>query len=187
MPTGRSAHLLLLASLVVPASVLAARQVARKAGVVPASPSAIEPTARIDDRARAVGAEMQNVDFHIDSGIVLRIVRLRGELVPTNAAAPPRLDDKLSFILSIRTAEISIDTVSLSTLLNRHVFGYPGSPLKRLHVGIDGDQLVQTGVMHKGVDMPFRIRTTIATSSSRESFDWKERRSTLLSIREKKY
>ena len=120
------------------------------------------------ENSRAVGAEMQNVDFHIDSDVVLRIKRLRGELIPTRSSEPPRLDDKLSFTLGIHSAEISIDTVSLGILLNRHVFGYSGSPLKNLHVSVDGDQMVQTGVMHKVVDMPFRIRASIALTPEGE-------------------
>jgi hypothetical protein len=114
--------------------------------------------------ATEVGAEMRNVDFHIDSGIVLSIKRLRGALVPTHSGVPPRLDDKLSYVLEIHSAAISIDTASLTTLLNRHVFGYRGSPLKRLRVTVDGDQLIQTGLMHKGVDMPFRIRAAISVT-----------------------
>ena len=157
MPSARLTQVLLLAALIAPAWVLAARQIARKDTARPSVPALPEPPRRTGE-VRGVGAEMQNVDFHIDSGIVLRILRLRGELVPTKAGEPPKLDDKLSFTLSIRTAQISIDTVSLATLLNRHVFGYAGSPLKKLHVSVDGDQLVQTGVMHKVVDMPFRIR-----------------------------
>jgi hypothetical protein len=109
-----------------------------------------------------VGADMRNVYFHIDTGIILRIARLHGGLVPTKAAVPPRLDDNASFVLDIESAEIGIDTASLSVLLNRHVFGYRGSPLKRLKVTVDGDQIVQTGVLHKGVDMPFRIRASVA-------------------------
>ena len=117
---------------------------------------------RVDtDVGGTVQAEMRHVDFHIDSGIVLHIQHLRGELVPAAAGAIPTLDDKASFSLSIHTAEISIDTTSLGILLNRHVFGYRGSPLKKLRVGIEGDQLVQTGVMRKGVDLPFRIRATV--------------------------
>ncbi|MEP7344024.1 MAG: hypothetical protein ABI877_02095 [Gemmatimonadaceae bacterium] len=109
----------------------------------------------------SVRAEMRHVDFHIDSGIVLHIQRLRGTLAPIVPGKIPTLDDKRSFSLGIHSAEITIDTTSLSILLNRHVFGYKGSPLKKLHVSTEGDQLVQTGVMHKGVDMPFRIRATV--------------------------
>ncbi len=113
----------------------------------------------------AVLAEMRHVDFHIDSGIVLHIQRLRGTLAPAASGKTATLDDKGSFSLSIHSAEIAIDTASLSLLLNRHVFGYKGSPLKKLRVTTEGDQLVQTGVMHKGVDMPFRIRATVGLTS----------------------
>jgi hypothetical protein len=105
---------------------------------------------------------MRNVDFHIDSGIVLHIARLRGQLLPSQPGTPAALDDKQSFILNIQSAEIAIDTVSLSTLLNRHVFGYRGSPLSHLQVGVDGDQLVQRGLLRKGVGIRFTIRATVA-------------------------
>lgn len=104
---------------------------------------------------------MRRVDFHIDDGIILGIERLRGELLPTAPGGVPTFDMKQSFILNIHSAIIAIDTLSLSTLLNRHVFGYRGAPLRKLRVGVDGDQLVQTGVMRKGVDLPFKIRATM--------------------------
>lgn len=61
-----------------------------------------------------------------------------------------------------------MDTTSLQTLLNRHVFGYTGSPLKRLHVGISGAEMVLTGVMHKGIDLPFRMRATVSLTADRQ-------------------
>jgi len=109
-----------------------------------------------------VQAEMHNVDFHIDSGIVLHIRRLQGELLPTEPNVPPALDDKHSFILSIRSSEIAIDVVSLSTLLNRYVFAYAASPIKQLRITTDGDQLVQEGVLSKGAGVHFVIRATAA-------------------------
>jgi hypothetical protein len=118
--------------------------------------------------AGAVQAEMRHVDFHIDEGIILRINRLRGQLVPSKPAGVPTLDDKSSFSLTIGSALIAIDMKSLSTLLNRHVFGYKGSPLKKLEVTTDGDQLMQTGVMHKGVDLPFRIRAALSLTPAGE-------------------
>lgn len=151
----------------VPASLRQVPAAPRKGPPAASAPAKAAPGTSAEN-SRAVGAEMQNVDFHIDSDVVLRIRRLRGELIPTRNAEPPALDDKLSFILGIRAAEISIDTVSLTILLNRHVFGYSGSPLKNLHVSIEGDQMVQTGVMHKVVDMPFRIRATIALTPEGE-------------------
>jgi hypothetical protein len=102
---------------------------------------------------------MHNVDLHIEDGIVLHIRQLRGALPPTRPNLPAALDDNQSFTLHIGSARIDIDTASLSTLLNRHVFGYPNSPLKNLRVTTDGDQLIQTGTMN---GMPFRIRAAIS-------------------------
>ena len=113
-----------------------------------------------------VHTDMQHVNMHIEPGIVLGINRLRGSVVPTHVGGVPALDDKRSMIIVIRSADIVVDTTSLQTLLNRHVFGYKGSPLKRLHVGISGAEMALTGVMHKGIDLPFRIRATASLTES---------------------
>ena len=109
-----------------------------------------------------VQTEMRNVDFHVDSGIVLHIRRLQGELLPTGPGKPPSLDDKHSFMLSMRSSEIAIDVASLSTLLNRYVFAYAASPIKQLRISTDGDQLVQEGVLSSGGGIHFAIRATAA-------------------------
>ncbi len=119
---------------------------------------------RADDGVTgAIEAEMRHVDFHIDSGIVLHIARLRGSLSATVPGKPATLDDKSSFSLSLHSAEIAINVQSLAVLLNRHVFGYQGAPLRNLRVRTEGGQLVQSGVLHKGIDMPFRIRATVTS------------------------
>jgi hypothetical protein len=114
-----------------------------------------------EDTARAKGAvqgEMGNVDFHIAPGVILRISRLAGELIATSPDSPAALDDKGSFTLHIRSARISIDTASLSTLLTRHVFGYSGSPLRNLRVRTEGEELIQTGSLR---GWPFRMRAAL--------------------------
>ncbi|HEX9562414.1 MAG TPA: hypothetical protein VF981_00515 [Gemmatimonadaceae bacterium] len=128
--------------------------------VAPVAPPA--GTVRADDRASdAVEAEMRHVDFHIDSGIVLQIARLRGSLSASVAGAPATLDDKQSFSLTMHSAEIAIDMSSLAVLLNRHVFGYPGARLRKIRVRTEGNHLVQSGVLRKGIELPFRIRATV--------------------------
>ena len=92
MSARRSAQLLLLTSLVAQASHPPVRQGARREAVGLPAPSKDLPPLQVEKRADAVGVEMQNVDFHINSGIVLSIKRLRGELLPTKAATPPRLE-----------------------------------------------------------------------------------------------
>jgi hypothetical protein len=117
------------------------------------------------DSTAPVQAEMRRVDLHVADGIVMHIERLDGALLPARPHPSPLLDDKRSLIVRIRTARIGIDTASLSNLLNREVFGYPGSPIRNIRVVTDGDQLVQTGKL-KGFG--FRIRSTLSLTPAGE-------------------
>jgi hypothetical protein len=94
-----------------------------------------------------VAVQMQHVDFHVDSSIVLRISYLRGKLQPTSQDHSPYFDDKNSFVLGIDTARISVTPGGLSDLLNRYTFAYPGSPLRHLKITIEKGLLKQQGTM----------------------------------------
>ena len=109
-----------------------------------------------------VHTDMRHVNMHIEPGIVLMIERLHGTVLPTHRNSPPALNDKSSMIIDIESGDIAIDTLSLATLLNRHVFGYAGAPLRNLHVSVEGNEMVQTGSLKKVVWLSFRIRATVA-------------------------
>ncbi|MEO8449689.1 MAG: hypothetical protein ABI647_07870 [Gemmatimonadota bacterium] len=118
--------------------------------------------ANATDSTGAVEAEMQNVDFHIEPGIVLQIARLDGSLTRAMKDRPVTFDDGRSFIMNIRSARIAMGLASLDTLLNRHVFGFHGSQLKNLEVSIDSGMLVQRGKLHKVIWVPFTIRSAVS-------------------------
>lgn len=99
-------------------------------------------------RERDVQAQMRNVAFHVDSTIVLDIRYLRGELRRSSEDRPPLPDDKHSFTLDIDSAQLAISPASLSNLLNRYTFAYPGSPLRRLAITIEDGRLKQRRRMH---------------------------------------
>src|ERR1044071_7808201 len=100
---------------------------------------------------------MRNVDFHIDAVTVMHIPSLRGQFVAKAAGKPVNFDNKNEFVVKIDRARIGMDSAGLDQLMNRYVFGYEGAPLKNLHVVPEGGQLVQSGIMHKGVDIPFTM------------------------------
>ena len=100
---------------------------------------------------------MRNVDFHIDGDIVLRVHRLDGEMLSRQPGQPVLFDDKTAFSLKLDTAEVGLTGEDLSHLLNEYVFAYPGAPLRNLRVKMVGNDVVQTGIMHKVVDIPFEI------------------------------
>jgi len=110
---------------------------------------------------------MRNVNMHLDQSIVLQIRYLLGEMV-TTGAEPVTLDNLASFETRIKTAEIAISAKTMSDLLNRQVFAYPGAPLKNLVVTAKAGRIKQTGIMHKGVDLPFELEGTLGVTADGE-------------------
>ncbi len=101
---------------------------------------------------------MREVDFHVDSTLIMHIDYLRGQLIATRPTQPPSFDDPTSFDIAIDTADITLRTTALSALLNRHVFDYHGAPIRGLRIQTDGAQLKQRGRLH---GIPFSLRTTL--------------------------
>jgi len=129
-----------------------------------AAPRQQAPAARAEPPSpdSALWLEMRNVDLHIDRRGVLHVERLRGQVLPTKPGETPVLDDTRSFSVRVTSGRVALTGEDLSILLNGYVFNYPGAPLKRLRVRTAGSQLVQTGVLHKGVDVRFEITSTLS-------------------------
>jgi len=136
-------------------------------GLVPAvapctpAPRAIDSVAHVDSVTQAL---FRNVNFHVAPGVALGIRRLRGEMVSRVPGQPVVFDDKRSFVIRIASAEVALDTLSLDHLMNDHVFAYRGAPLHRLRFGTRGDELVQRGVMHKVIDIPFTMNARVSVT-----------------------
>lgn len=106
---------------------------------------------------------MRNVDFLVDPMIALHISHLTGT-IRSKLGGPVNFDDKRSFVLYVDTAQVALDGRDVTTLLNKYVFGYPGAPLQHLRVTIGDGQLRMSGELHKGVEIPFEIRATVAVT-----------------------
>lgn len=124
------------------------------AGSTVSAPAAIDTIAHV---------HMQNVDFYVDPQIPLNIRRLNGTM-RAKAGGPVVFDDKKSFIIHLDDAEVGLTPPALSQLLNKYVFNYPGSPLKRITVSIAGRQIVQKGILHKVADLPFEITASLSVT-----------------------
>lgn len=114
------------------------------------------------DTTRLVHAAMRNVNYRVDADIVMRLRYLIGSLVPAHEDSMPVLDQPGSFSIRIASAEIALDTASLSQLLNRYVFGYRGAPISDLRITVEGDHLKQHGKLGT---LPFTILATIAVDN----------------------
>lgn len=104
---------------------------------------------------------MRNVNFFVIRGAALRIRELRGEMNPTHGTAV-NFDDRKSFVIRLAYAEVGLAGGDLSALMNDVVFAYKGAPLKRLRVRTSGTQLVQSGILHKGIDLPFEMTSDVS-------------------------
>src|ERR1700674_5750549 len=108
-----------------------------------------------DKQERRVQAQMSNVTFRFSETVAVEIRSLNGELVPLGKNEFPVFDDKDSFNLRIRTAEIAIDSSNLANVLNSYVFARPHSPLSGLTIGVEKGRLKVKGKLHDKGDIPF--------------------------------
>jgi hypothetical protein len=106
---------------------------------------------------------MRNINFYIIPAAALRIHALRGQMHPLNGG-PITFDDKNSFAIQLDYAEIRLNGNDLTALMNDHIFAYPGAPLKHLKIHTSGSQLVQSGLMHKILDIPFEITADLSVT-----------------------
>lgn len=114
------------------------------------SPTTVAPTDSL------LWTQMQNVDLHVDETAVMHIRTLRGQVI-TLKGTVPALDDPTSFKIRVTAGTVVLDGPGLSALMNDIVFNYRGSPVRRLRITIENGEIVQHGVMHKGVDIPFTM------------------------------
>lgn len=103
--------------------------------------------------------EMRHVLLHIDDRGVIRIDRLRGQVL-TDSGTPPVLDDAKSFRIRVTRGTTRLTGDDLASLLNSVVFAYEGAPLKNLKARMDGSAVVLSGTLRKGVNLPFSITAT---------------------------
>lgn len=147
---------LLLASV----RVVVARSTSGMRVVAPQAPAAQTPSqpGGPDSTTQVL---MRKVNFYVDPDVVLHIHALRGTMASRNGG-PVLFDDKRSFVIHVADAEVGLTGRDLSALLNKYVFAYPGAPLRHLEVSTAGTEIVQKGILHKGVDIPFEIRAQLA-------------------------
>ena len=107
--------------------------------------------------------EMRNVDFHVGGDVVLHVRHLEGLMRGRDGIVD--FDDGKSFTTWVSSAEAGLTGDDLTNLMNDHVFAYRGAPLRNIHVTLKNGRLEQTGILHKGVDIPFKIVSDVSLTS----------------------
>jgi hypothetical protein len=108
------------------------------------------------------GVEMRNVSLHLADGVILAVASLDGEFV-SRSAEPPIFDDPRSYTLRLKSADVSMDAASLTSLLKNTLSRHP-SPLRDVTLTIEDGRMRAKGTLQKGVPVPFSMTATVAAS-----------------------
>jgi hypothetical protein len=100
----------------------------------------------------------------LSDAVLLRTRALHGDLIRTSPSTPASLDDPHSYRIHVTSGTVAMTGDDLTSFLNGVAFAYPGSPLKNLRVEIDSGSLLQTGTLHKIVDINFRMRADVSVT-----------------------
>jgi hypothetical protein len=131
----------------------ARREVAESRAAVVTRPPEPDPT------NTRLWVQMQNVALRINDSAAMGVRELHGEVVANTSDHVAVLDDARSFRIRVTSATVALDGAAVTALLNTIVFNYPNAPLRHLRVSIENGEVVQRGVMRKGVDIPFEIHS----------------------------
>src|SRR5687767_3376744 len=152
---------------VVVAVVVARRGAGGGSAIAGQAPAAAHPGSQAaGDTLARTWVEMKNVNLRVATNAVVGVRHLRGEVIPARAGMSAFLDSTSSFSIRITSGTVALQSADLGVILNRFVFGYKGSPLRNLRVHTSGGQLVQSGIMHKGVDLKFEITSSLSLTDS---------------------
>jgi hypothetical protein len=113
-------------------------------------------------QSEAVGFEMRNVRLRAAPNITLHVSSLEGQLI-SKRQGPPVFDDQRSFYINVDSAELSMDSASMTALVN-DVFAYEGSPLSDLKVALREGRVKQDGKLKKGLPVPFSVEADVDAS-----------------------
>jgi hypothetical protein len=118
-------------------------------------------TGSLDAAGVPVAARMRNVVLHMGYGVELHVDDLRGRLLGSSAAGPS-FDDIQSYVVDLDYAQVAMSAASLTNLMNQYVFAADDAPIKKIAIAIEGNELVQSGELKKGISIPFTIHAAVS-------------------------
>ncbi len=110
------------------------------------------------------GVEMANVLFRYSPQVSVRVVALRGALVPTAGHSVPSFNDPASFVVGTDAAEMRMDAAQLTALMNTWLLASPKAQLKDVRIQFAGDALRVRGTMKVGLHLPFEALADLSVT-----------------------
>ena len=112
-----------------------------------------------------VQTQMRNVTYRFTDTSAVHIKSLTGELVPVSPAEMPVFDNKDSFRLRIKSADITIAAGDLASILNSYVFARDHSPLTGISISIGKGRMRLKGKLHEVGVIPFEAESFLSPTA----------------------
>ncbi len=137
-------------------------------GLLASIPATPEKSGAVTESSKGepVEVQMHDVLYHFQENMAVHIRRLGGELEPIGNAQFPVFDDKNSFQLNIRAAEMAITLQSMANVLNQYVFERKDSPVKDVSLKIEKGRLKIKGKLHSHGDLGFETESSVSVTDA---------------------
>lgn len=141
-------------------------------------------TADAGQNSDAPTIEISNVLFRYTDDLSVLIIGLRGKLVPTSGHSIADFNQPDSFVIAGDSAQVSLSTQQLSSLMNTYVLASPKAQIKNVRISAEGDHLVIRGTMKKALRIPFVANAEPSiTQDNRIRFEIKEVKSAKIPLK----
>jgi hypothetical protein len=120
--------------------------------------------AKADPGLPSVHLQMEHIGLFVTSDSQVEVEHLAGDMIPTRRGLTVSLDDRNSYYLRIESAKLRLSSQNLSSLLNEYTLPSANSPLKRIDLAFDGQQVILKGTIRKILDLPFTAKGGLSTS-----------------------
>lgn len=107
----------------------------------------------------------QNVSFHLDDGVVLKLRDFVADLQVKDPEHPLVPEKRDTYFFVIRSGRIRLGASTVETLVNRYLLPAVGNPIKEARLTISGDRLILRGKVHKmGLDLPITLENLVGVT-----------------------
>lgn len=108
---------------------------------------------------------MANVLFRYTPTVSVRVVALRGALIPTAGHSVPSFNDPGSFVVGTDAAEMRMDAAQLTALMNTWLLSSPKAQIKDVRIQFAGDALQVRGTLKVGLHLHFEAMAELSVTT----------------------